>query len=139
MLSAGSVFPRRFNSYGPQEVVENFEKNNPLYSKDLSEYVKALISLEFETPHSALSTYLKDIVNGELQTPWNSQVLSNYVRQAVNIELQNRGTHRLLSHICFKLFFFMRKQSSVCFTPCLLIQAPQVCQEVTDILVHLML
>jgi hypothetical protein len=72
MLYAGIsvLFPIRFYSSDPQKVVDDFEKNNP-HSKDLSEYVKALFSIEFQSPSSSLSTYVKDIVRGELQTQCN--------------------------------------------------------------------
>jgi hypothetical protein len=101
MLNAGSVFPIRFNSSGPQNVVQNFEKSNPLHSKDFSEYVKALINLEFQTPLDP--SYVKGIINGEMKNPWNFPALSNYIKHIVSLELQARGNHRFLSHISFKL------------------------------------
>ncbi|CAM0877903.1 unnamed protein product [Alopecurus aequalis] len=53
---AGGMISRRFKSNGPQKVVENFEKNNPLHSSDLSEYVKALITIELQTPSIAANS-----------------------------------------------------------------------------------
>ncbi|KAK1641782.1 hypothetical protein QYE76_060253 [Lolium multiflorum] len=46
---AGSVFSRRFNSNGPESIVQNFEKNNPATSPALCEYVKAVVSIELRT------------------------------------------------------------------------------------------
>ncbi|KAF7069181.1 hypothetical protein CFC21_074844 [Triticum aestivum] len=44
----GSVLSRRFNSNGPERVIQNFEMNNPPLSPTLSEYVKALVSVELQ-------------------------------------------------------------------------------------------
>ena len=48
MLNAGSVLSRRFNSNGPERVIQNFEMNNPPLSPTLSEYVKALVSVDLQ-------------------------------------------------------------------------------------------
>jgi hypothetical protein len=50
MMNAGSVFSRRFNSNGPERVVQDYKKSYPLFSSDLSKYVKALISIELRPP-----------------------------------------------------------------------------------------
>lgn len=63
--TAGTVLSRRFNSNGPEKIVQIYEKNNPS-SAALSQYIKALISLELQarggTANSSSCSNLTELV-----------------------------------------------------------------------------
>ena len=77
-----SIIFGEFNNSGAERVVRDFEKHNSSNSVALSEYVKALVSLELQT---------------------------------------NKGSHRFLSEVTFKLHFLFPCINDVCVVALLLV------------------